>query len=481
MTALDTLLTVEAFLTGTAQRRATVLHRHLDPAPMVIVAYRLAGEEGAPLGIMYGSAADSPTLVVAPEPRNREMRFREVLNPLASDLCTWLRPYHERDDEDQCVRCPQILVPNRATREFVGSVLGRSLRYLRSTEDFPIPDLTITLGAHATWFAQQSELPGSCVLIAATDLLRRHWATGQSSLEDEDLHVLLSWIDPPTGQSGRASAAETEAHRVEGRVPAAGPTPDPSWDRDVLEPLLDEFNSARGQDASAQTVASLSEPIRSAVRDALGHAWKATWRAHQLLCELPVGASVAHRWVSDNHAWMSHSTRVEQGQAFFRTKDSARQSAWMIRSREDAQQALELGETLDDPMALASLVASGEAVYGDVSHINSTNKEIPPGKKIAVVRQLITLDLTEPCALPPGTHLRWVDRMGLETELVAAHGNSCTLKVVAGMKGILPAVGSVTSFVTLDNRKYPTPSTVPGTPWTHTGSELPEPDTEVPE
>lgn len=481
MSALDTLLAVEAFVSGTAQRRATVRHRHLDSAPMVIVAYQMAGEAGAPLGMMYGTMIGESRLLVAPEPRNREIRFREVFNPFAEDFVNWLDTYSERDPEDQCVRCPQILVPNRGTLEFVGSVLGRSLRYLRSSTDFFVPDPTITLGAHATWFAQQSETPGSCVLVAATDLLRRHWATGQSGLEDEDLHVLLSWIDPPNDQSGRAAAAQMEADRVNGIVPSAGPTPDPSWDRDILEPLLDSFNTARGQDASPAVVASLSGPTRSAVGKALGHAWRSTWRAHHLLSELQVGASVPHRWASDSRTWTSHLTRVEQNRAFFRTRDSARQSAWMIKSREDAQQALELAEVLDDPMTLAGLVADGEALHGEIVDIDRDHREVPPGGTRPVVRQLISLELPEPCALPQHTILRWTDRMQLETELMRIDGRRCVLKVVAGMRGDIPETGMEASFVALEHRPYPMPSTVPGIPWTHQGADAPEPDTEVPE
>ncbi len=481
MTALDTLLTVEAFVSGNAQRRATVRHRYVGEAPMVIVAYRMAGEAGAPLGLMYGTEPSTPRLIVAPEPRNRDMRFREVLDTLAADIDAWLGMFAERDEEGQCLACPQILIPNRGTHEFVGSLLGRSLRYLRSSPEFPISDLTVTLGAHATWFAQQSEFPGSCVLVAGTDLLRRHWATGQSDLEDEDLHVQLAWIDPPTGLTGRAAAEETESARAAGAVPAAGPTPDASWDRDVLEPLVESFNTTRGTDSSAAVVAAEGGPIRGAVEDALGKTWRATWRAHELLSSLPAGASVTRRWASDLRAWTSHLTRVEEGRAFFRTKDSARQSTWMIKSREDAQQALDLGEVLDDPLVFAGLVASGEALHGDVATVDTDNMEMGPSGRRRVRRPLISLELPEPCPLPLGTTVRWTDRMGLEGEVVTIQGMTATLKVTGGMRGDLPSVGRPAGFVTLDNRSYPAPSTVPGIPWTHVGADLPEPDTEIPE
>ena len=448
---------------------------------MVIVAYRLAGEAGAPLGIMYGTTATKPQLVVAPEPRNRDIRFREVLEPLAADVDSWLAAFAERDDDGQCVRCPQILVPNRGTHEFIGGVLGRSLRYLRSTPEFPVADVTVALGAHATWFALQAETPGSCVLVAATDLLRRHWVTGQSDLEDEDLHVLLSWIDPPDDLSGRAAAAQAEAARVSGLTPSAGPTPDPSWDRDVLEQLLESFNTRRDGGSCAEIVAAEGGQIRAAVGDALDTAWRATWRAHALLFGLLPGGTVENRRDSDRRAWTSHIARVEEGRALFRTRDSARQSAWMIKSREDAKQALDLGEILDDPLVLAGVVASGEAIYGDVRNIDKDNMEMGPSGRRRVRRPLISIDLPERCPLPLGTKVRWTDRMDLATEIVKIARNVTVLKVTAGMRGDLPTIGTPAGFVAMDNRPYPAPSTVQGIPWTHIGADVPEPDSEVPE
>ena len=490
MGTLDTLLAIEAAVSGNAQQRAAVRHRHLDDAPMVIVAYRLAGEAGAPLGVMFGTSPTDSTLLVAPEPRNREMRFRDLFNPLAVAIDEWLMGFSERDEPNAkkpnqtppCNAAPQILVPNHSSLDFVGSVLGRSLRYLRSSDDFAIPDETVLLGAHASWFAQQSEVPGSCVLVAATDLLRRHWATGQSNVEDEDLHVLLSWIDPPSGELGKSAASSMEQSRADGTVPAIGPTPDASWDRDELEDALGEFNKQRAGDASAEVVGRLGAPVRRAVGAALTSSWSATWRAHGLLRALESGRSVSDRWTSDRYGWSSHLSRVEQGRAYFRTRDSARQSAWMIKSREDAQQALELGEALDDPLVFAGLMSSGDAILGRVVVVDTSNMEMGPSGRRRVRRPLIHLELAEPCVLPAGSTVRWTEEVSrFEAELVTVAGSEVSVKVVRGMNGLLPAVGSMAGFVTLAANSYPSPSAPADTPWTHVGAATPEPDSEVPE
>lgn len=490
MTTLDALLAAEAAVSGNAQRRSLVRHRHLSGAPLVIVAYRLAGEAGAPLGIMIGTNPGDSTLLVAPEPRNREMRFREVFNPLATAVGEWLAGFSEREEPNSrkprqlpaAKDAPQILVPNRATLDFIGSVFGRSLRYLRSSDDFLIPDETVILGAHASWFSQQSEVPGSCVLVAATDLLRRHWTTGQSDLEDEDLHVLLSWLDPPEGVTGGVAANSMEQSRVDGLTPAIGPTPDASWDRDVLDRLLTEFNTRRAGDASVAIVGRLGGDIQAAVAEALFFSWEATWRAYSLLMALDPGRSVDERWRSDRYAWSSHLARVEQGRAYFRTRDSARQSAWMIKSREDAQQALDLGEALDDPLVFAGLMSAGDAILGDVVVVDTSNMEMGPSGRRRVRRPLVELKLTEPCVLPVGTTLRWTEEVKrFEAVLVRADSEQVVLKVTKGMNGQLPAAGSTVGFLTLAATSYPAPSAPSEIPWTHVGAFTPEPDSEVPE
>lgn len=86
MSAVDVLLTIEAATSGYARERTSVRHRHLEEAPLVIVAYRMAGEAAAPLGLMFGTSRDTPTLLVAPEPRSIGIRFRDVMNPFGAFL-----------------------------------------------------------------------------------------------------------------------------------------------------------------------------------------------------------------------------------------------------------------------------------------------------------------------------------------------------------------------------------------------------------
>lgn len=490
MSALDVLLALDATATGQAQPRTSVRHRHLSPAPMVIVAYRMSGEAGAPLGVRYGTSEAADSVVVAPEPRNRAIRFREALNPLAGAVCNWLENYYLHDpnsdpDKPVCAQAPQILVANRATLEFVSAVLGRSLRYLKSTPEFPVPETTVQLGTHMTWFEQQSQVPGSCVLVAATDLLRRHFATGQSALEDEDLHVLINWIDPPDGMTGAEAARQAEADRDGGRLPAVGPTPDPLWDRRELEPRLDQFNLKRDRDDSAEAVEQFGQPLVQAVTDALTHGWQATWRAHRALAVLPAGETVATRWDADRWAWTSHVKRVQDGMAFFRTTDSVKQAAWALASFEEAQENLDIGETVDDPLVLAGLVASGEALLGQVVDADSAAQEQGPKRK--VYRPWYKLRLSHPSAIPVGAKLAWMGNPHKSAvEVVAIEGTDVTVKFTKGMgrsaksPGLLPSVGEQAAFAAVAKESPPRMRPPQDVPWTHIGADTPQFDSEVP-
>jgi hypothetical protein len=502
MGTLDVLLAIDAATSGNAQRRATVRHRHLSPAPMTIVAYRMSGEAGAPLGVCYGTSEADPTFLVAAEPRNRTFRFRDMLNPLATALCSWLSNHQHRTpvldreghrtDQLTCTMTPQILVPNRATADFVGAVLGRSLRYLRSTDNYPVPAQTILLGTHMTWFEQQAQVPGSSVLLAATDLLRRHWATGQSALEDEDLHVLLDWINPPRGATGADTASATESRRVSGELPAVGPTPDPGWDSQVLEPLIEQFNQTRNRDESPEAVEAHGQPIVDAVTEALTPGWRATWAAHRLLGGLRGGQTVADRWEGDRKAWSYHVHRVDEDRAFFSTNDSAKLAASTLADFERAQDALDRGEAIDDPLVAAGMVAGGEAILGIVTGLDLDRKK--PGSARSYRPQL-QLRLDDPCILPVGRTLAWLDhtqptakeRVKAHVEIVDVNGLEVTVEAFRnfgrGKPGpeTFPAVGESILLAPVINSSFPPPRAPQEVPWTHIGAETPRYASEVAE
>ncbi len=312
------------------------------------------------------------------------------------------------------------------------------------------------------------------MLLPATELLRQHWASGISDLETEDLHVQLAWIDPPKGKKGATAAAVVEAQRFDGTLPAAGPAPDPSWDRDVLAPLIDAFNKKRDRAEDHATVTRLGKPIRQAVAAALRPTWDATWQAIDLLRALPEAPSVAGRWATDRRGFTHHARRAENGDLRFRARDSVKQAAYLVSIREDTQAKLDVAEALDDPMVLARSIADGQAISGTVLQRD-------------VAGQIITLKLTAPCSVPIGSELFWTVHRGKCSSIVvdatAEEPFEITLRMDKGktLDKYYPRVGEVAVYSPFAEKTWKRPPPPASVPWTHQGAEAPEPEPEVPE
>lgn len=249
MPLLSTLARLQAVRAGRAQPVATVRHRHLAARPLVFVPLTTAGEAGAPLGALVGTDRAEPRLFVVTQPRDRDLRWA-FLAALADEVLPYIDAYAdvveaaERTETDPesgkkvkvatelCADAPQLVVPSRAGVEYV-RLLGRSMRFRRTAEEdpdapHPAPPRVPLLGRWFTHLAERSRVPGSSMLLSATELLARHWASGQSNLEDQHLGALLAWIDPPQGRSGAEAALRAELGRDrDGQlfVPPAGPRP----------------------------------------------------------------------------------------------------------------------------------------------------------------------------------------------------------------------------------------------------------------
>lgn len=241
MSLISTLARLEAVDSGRAQPLATVRHRHLTDEPLVLVPLTTAGEAGAPLGALVGTDRAAPTLLVVAQPRDRDLRFA-FLAELAEAVLPHIDAYTdvvepaERSEVDPgtgkkvkvevelCADAPQLIVPSRAGLDFV-RLLGRSMRFRRTAEDdpetpYPAPARVPLLGRWLTHYAERARVPGSSLLLAATDLLNRHWATGQSSLEDQHLGALLAWVDPPALRVRRGGGAPGRGGAGRGRSAA---------------------------------------------------------------------------------------------------------------------------------------------------------------------------------------------------------------------------------------------------------------------
>ncbi|MFF8265394.1 hypothetical protein [Streptomyces virginiae] len=398
MSLLSTLARLEAVRAGRAQPLATVRHRHLSDNPMVFLPLTTAGEAGAPLGAMVGTDRNEPRVFVIPQPRDRDLRWA-FLADLAVHVLAHIDAYAdavepaERSETDPetgkrvkvetelCVDAPQLIVPSRAGIEYV-RLLGRSMRFRRTAEEdpdnpYPAPSRVPLLGRWFTHLGERARVPGSSMLLSATDLLSRHWATGQSNLEDQHLGALLAWIAPSGGGSGAEAALRAELGRDEhGQLlcPPAGPATDPAFDNKLLAPAIARYDAARAALAAGpgdddREVRTAERVVRRLVVDQMSSTWWATWEAIDLVRALPAGERAEERWTRDRWSYTGHRDRVRAGEPPQPRRDDAVTAAQKLATRETEQVRLDAQEALDDPLVMAGRRLAGEAFAGEVTEV----------------------------------------------------------------------------------------------------------------
>ncbi|MVO84668.1 hypothetical protein GPA10_07770 [Streptomyces sp. p1417] len=432
MTLIDNLARLEAAASGRARPRATVRHRHLSERPLVLVPLVTAGEAGAPLGALIGTERTSPRLLTVAQPRDRDLRFA-FLSQLAEVLLPYVESFAddveaaERTETDPetgkrvkvetelCADAPQLIVPSRAGVEFV-RLLGRSMRFRRTAEQdpdapYPAPPRVPLLGRWLTHYGERSRVPGSALLLAMTDLLSRHWATGQSSLEEQHLGALLAWIEAPEGTSGEAAALRAELARdADGQLlcPPAGPATDPAFDNDLLAPAIERHDRARSAlaaaadgveaDALLASLAAAEREIDALVASRTRPTWDAVWRGLDALCTLPEAPHAVDRWRGDRWSFTGHRDRVAAGEPPQPRVDDAVTAANKLATREREQARLEAQEALDDPLVMAGRRLAGEAFAGVVTDVVMTYSEGRSPRP----RPLVTVRTADRPHLDPG-------------------------------------------------------------------------------
>jgi len=531
MSVIGAYARARAAAAGIAAPIASVRHLWLCEAPLVVVPLAMAGEANAPLAAMVGTAQDRPTLLVVPQPRDRSRRFRfadelarvvlaevercaaagtePVRPPKAAKVPPPRGPAPAApgtaapDDGGQAAAAaaagelaeatrfldaPQVLVPNRAGIEFV-RLFGRSTRFRSTVGEYAVPVAVPLLGRWLTFLAQRSEHPGSAALVAMTEALAAHWATGQSALEDANLAALMAWIDPPAGLSGPAAARLAEDPA---RCPPAGPTTDPVFDARVLAPAIRAYDeavaaAAGGDDAALAAdpaVAAAEAQIAKALHGQLLPTWRLMWRAVDLLRALPPGASVPRRWAQDRARFSSYHAYLaaEGGGLPQARRDGAVAAARRLAVLERELASYEADQAFDDPLVLANQRVTGEAFAGRVIR-TAPDRRIANSKGTLVTRPLVDLVTTDPVRLAVGVEVESPARRGQLGEIVelrpaADGGLLVTLQLRGGMgrsrtppPGTVPEPGETLSYTSLladsmFSAALPAPE---DTPWTHGG------------
>ncbi|MCT9934875.1 hypothetical protein N5079_32180 [Planotetraspora sp. A-T 1434] len=467
MSIMTAYAQAEAVRAGRAQPIASVRHAHLSTRPLVFIPLKMAGEAAAPLGAMVGTHRDDPHLLVVPQPRDRSLRFAfvtelaEVMVPYIESFQRASETVGTREPYERFLDAPQILVPNRGGIGFT-RLLGRSSRFRSADGPYPVHPSVPVLGRWLTFLAERTEFAGASTLLAMTELLALHWATGQSGTEDGALAALLAWIAPPEGMTALEAAARAENPLL---TPPAGPATDPGFDAGVLQPGIEAYDST-GSPAQ----------VRGAIKSQLEPTWQLMWEAVDVLRGLPEGASVADRWARDRDDFSRYTAHLATGGAPQPRLDSAVAAAMRLERLEDAQARYDAQRAFDDPLVLAEYRLTGTTFAGRVIAADPTR--IVTGRR-RVLRPLITVQTSDPVRLAPGQVLRSPARPGQKAEITELAAGRIVLELSGGMgNSLTPRPGSVPEigeWLTYTDLEVPSPRKRPpfpsreNTPWTHGG------------
>lgn len=483
MSTLTSLARAHAVQRGCAQPITTVRHVHVSERPLVCVPLAMAGEANAPLAAMVGQDRNAPRLLIVPQPRNRSQRF-EFAHSLALIMLHYFAAFASTTEpaasrpgggsRPRAAQAPQVWVPNRTGIDFF-RLFGRSTRFRSTTGPYAVSVSVPTLGKWLTFLAERAEYPGSSLLVAATDVLAQHWATGQSAIEDAHLAALLGWIEPPQGSAGAQAALVAEDPIL---CPPAGPVTDPTFDREVLGPSIVEYDAASGNPERQRRAITRLE---TALRSQLEPTWHVVWRAIDRLRQLPPGEHVATRWDQDRDAYLRFNTHIATGGHPQPKRDSAVVAAVRLNQLERHQAEYEAQRAFDDPLVMAEYQLTGDAFVGTVTSA-VPNRRVGTGRS-AVLRPLITVSTQDPVRLAPNDatvtdRTRPRQRAEIVSMTEVSDGLEITLELAGGMgrgrrppAGTMPAVGDRVCFSTLTDDYQPRGAfpARENTPWTHGG------------
>jgi hypothetical protein len=475
MSAISSYARALAVDGGRSYPIASRRHLHLSNQPLIFIPLTMAGEANAPVAAMIGTDRDNPTLLVVPQPRNRDLRFAFAAQ-LADHVLRYVedRPRHGietygKDGKPRYLDAPQLLVPNPAGVNFV-RLFGRSTRFRRTSGQYAVAPQVPLLGRWLTWFAERAEHPGSSTLVAMTSELGQNWASGQSALEDANLAAQLAWITPPAGSTGLQAARDAEDPLI---WPPAGPATDPTFDNEILAPAIRLFDDGHHERAIIR--------LENALRTQLEPTWRLMWQTYDLLHALPAGDTVASRWASDRTEFTGHHGYVGDGGFPQARRDGAVAAARRLQRLEREQQEYDATRALDDPMVMANYRVTGEAFTGSVVSVEADRK-IVSAKGRRVLRPLVVIRTEDPVRIAAQTTLRSPSRPAQDVVVQEITDGLVTVQVENGMgrggtaaPGSLPLVGDELTYTSLfpDGIRSPDLPAAQDTPWTHGGPPQP--------
>lgn len=470
------MLAARAHEEGHAQRTSMYRHRALAKNPLCIVAWQLGAEPYSVGAIAAGTKSRGYTLYVPGYPLNRELLFAE-LTRFAKQFCAAFEKYtkgpcevvqHFGEDLHVPTELPQIVVANAETIGLLGR-LGRRLAYLPTDGEHPADPVLPRMGRHLLWLADRAQMPGQQLVLSVTDLLTTHYATAMSGYEIRSLAAIDAWIAPPRGKHGFHAAEASERQAV-------GPTPDPK-DGEKIHQAMGQFNTRRAGSHDPAIVQKLIGPMCTLYDGMVRDTWDLTWRAldrERLRDEAP---SVARRSTEDRIAYANHMNWMNgPAEGRRRTRMSSRAAAMRLNEYERARAKLEAEEAIDDPLRMVPVLLAGKAIAGMVTGSDPNRRERVNSRNC--LRPIVTIRTLEPCTMPVGTEVWWIEsprgREWLISSVTASDTGSVVTLVLQTNRtqaAGLPRIGRRACFSELnthDSYEVHLPQQVP---WTHRSTE----------
>ena len=340
---------LRALRDGRAAHRTATRQVGLPSHARALVLLPLAGEESRLHAVIWGPVGGPHVLaqaVVDPRERDDELVLVDRLLRTIERYLRW------------CLRqglWPQVWVSSEAAATHL-DLWAERVRYAGSDEHMK------ALGEIISYLPLRRTVVGQQALAVATEVLARHWATGQTPAEDQHLGALLAWIDPLPGVDVPAAALKAA------RSPMGPHTP-PSWDIERLAPLLERYHRDRKRGAGRwarewgrqvrEEVLALAEPIYANIGRA-----HATLRG-LTLPELPDVAQLGERETREFARFMQ--SRVDG--YHLPLHDTPRQAAITLLLREDAAEQWEAAVTTQDQLAFEQAVLDGRVITGTVEYV----------------------------------------------------------------------------------------------------------------
>jgi len=390
--ALDVAARFRAAETNTAVRLGRVASAAISSAPYVFVGLSLAGEDATLHAVRFGRLGEAPIIdesVIDPRDRSAQYALFATIAAAFFNICEEARLEGT---------FPQIIVANESSAKHLSFLADRTL-YLQDAQHATDAERERTgmvniFGRYLSYFTMRAPIARQQALLSATRLLRATYVTGEAANDEDNLHVLRSWIEPlPIG-------VDPFEYRAAAAMRPSGKQTTTDVDR-VLMRVLAELRTAEKMVPPDQVAASLArtairallhetvEEIDGAVRWALEHL-----RA----LALPVMPHIKEACNAEHKAFESFMRSRDEG-FHLRRHDTPRHAAIEYAYRTAEQGIADVGAMWYDPVMRARAVIDGRVLRGTITAVDMvagtmTVRTVQPSLRARVGDRFFAIDQT---------------------------------------------------------------------------------------